>query len=80
MIDFRIYPDDDAKKLTIVEKWQRVRDLRNHLLFMTDYRMIDDYPGVIAKKVDWRKYRQALRDIPQVFKSPDDVIFPEPPE
>jgi hypothetical protein len=62
------------------EKWGQIRDWRNHLLAMTDYRMIDDYPGTTTKKADWKKYRQALRDIPQVFKSPDDVVFPPPPE
>jgi hypothetical protein len=70
-------PDPIPEKI----KWQLVRDFRNHLLFTTDYRMIDDYPGATTvKKVDWRKYRQALRDIPQVYKSPDDVVFPDPPE
>jgi hypothetical protein len=66
--------------ITDAEKWQSIRDWRNHLLLMTDYSQIDDYPGAPAQKKDWKKYRQALRDIPQVYKSPDDVVFPEPPE
>jgi hypothetical protein len=80
MIDFRVYPDDDVSKLTNAEKWTIIRARRNNLLSACDYTALSDYPITTTKKADWKKYRQALRDIPQVFKSPDDVVFPPPPE
>jgi Phage tail assembly chaperone protein len=31
------------------------------------------------EKLAWSAYRQALRDIPQDFDNPEDVVFPEVP-
>ncbi len=50
-------------------KWERIRNRRNELLRDTDFAMLPDAPP----------YTQALRDLPQTFANPDDVVFPEKP-
>ena len=64
------------------ETWQRIRSRRAGLfraqidsLNPLRWEAMDE-----AQKQAWRAYRQALRDIPQVFSDPEDVIWPVPPE
>jgi len=35
--------------------------------------------GLAWDRVRWAEYRQQLRDIPQDFASPDDVVWPAAP-
>jgi hypothetical protein len=75
---------DDEGKLQLVDRpvvivlptWNFIRRERNHLLASTDYTQVADWPG---DKVMWATYRQALRDIPQSYDSPEDVIWPSIP-
>lgn len=60
-----------------VTTWAAVRARRNSLLRRSDYTQLADYPG---NKEDWTNYRQALRDIPQVYSNPQEVIWPEQPK
>ena len=57
-------------------KWAEVRRERDRLLDASDWTQAPDAP-VDAQA--WADYRQALRDIPQDFASPDDVVWPEQP-
>tara|TARA_Y100000593_G_scaffold988_1_gene1892 strand:- start:245 stop:463 length:219 start_codon:yes stop_codon:yes gene_type:complete len=41
-----------------------LRAKRNDRLRETDSYMIQDWPIDDAKKTEWKKYRQALRDLP----------------
>jgi len=59
--------------------WDDVRALRDWLLAACDWSQIGDVPLETVKRDDWRAYRQALRDIPQVFASPQEVQWPEKP-
>jgi hypothetical protein len=38
-----------------------------------------DVPLTLEEKQAWADYRQALRNIPQDFATPDEVVFPEMP-
>jgi len=62
------------------EAWRKIRKERNQLLKDSDYIMVSDAPITTEKKEEWEAYRQALRDIPQDYDSPDEVVYPDKPE
>ena len=74
---YRLQPRGDATLETIQSrKWRAVRSKRDELLSSTDWTMLAD------TKVNsdiWAEYRQKLRDLPQTFDNPEDVVFPEQP-
>lgn len=57
--------------------WDNLRAYRNILLKESDYTQLPDFPE--AKKAEWATYRQALRDIPQTYATPEEVIWPTKP-
>jgi hypothetical protein len=59
--------------------WAEIRERRNALLAATDWAVIPDSSGTNANRLAWAAYRQALKDIPQTFASPDLVVWPTPP-
>mgnify|MGYP003133204913 CR=1 FL=1 len=62
-----------------VALWGDVRKERNTKLRSSDPAMLSDYPISEADKTAMADYRATLRDIPQAFDSPTDVIFPTSP-
>ena len=69
----------------IVDPFHYLRKERNRLLQETDWRMVEDYP--MTNKLDWKTYRQALRDLPATTEPQLDdngnlvnVTWPEVPE
>ena len=56
--------------------WDAVRAERDRLLFASDWTQVADAP---VDQQAWAVYRQTLRDIPQDFASPDDVVWPDAP-
>ena len=42
--------------------------------------ILADAPVDETQKQEWTTYRQALRDIPQDYDSPDEVVYPDKPE
>ena len=61
------------------EKWQRIKDQRTIILLETDWTQLLDCPLEAEKIEEFKTYRQTLRDIPQDFENPDDVVWPEKP-
>ena len=61
---------------TQVVTWQLIRNSRNRLLKQSDYTQMPDWPG---DKQAWAEYRQALRDLPQMYENPSDVNWPTAP-
>ena len=59
----------------ISAKWVDIRQQRNKLLSETDWWGVSDRVMTDAEKT----YRQELRDLPNNFSSPADVIFPTKP-
>lgn len=57
-------------------EWDAVRAERDSLLAGSDWTQVADAP---VNKQAWAEYRQQLRDIPQNFDSPDDVVWPAAP-
>lgn len=60
-------------------KWASIRTRRNQLISDSDVTQLADYPISDEEKTRWAEYRQALRDIPNVYDNPDDVVWPEKP-
>lgn len=72
---------DENKKLSTRDRiepitWKSIRSSRNRLLAQSDYTQMPDWPG---DRAAWSAYRQQLRDIPQTFTNPADVIWPTTP-
>jgi hypothetical protein len=57
--------------------WEEVRSKRSILLKDSDWTDLPNTP--LTTKEAWLSYRQALRDIPTTFKTPEEVIWPEAP-
>lgn len=80
--ELRTIPQEIRDNRSRQEKWQRIRQRRAGLfraqidsLNPIRWEALDE-----AQKQAWRSYRQALRDLPQTFSNPEDVIWPTPPE
>jgi hypothetical protein len=62
-------------------KWQKIRNLRNSALQISDVYVLTDrwekYDQ--ATKDLWSNYRQSLRDLPINFIKPEDVVWPIKP-
>ena len=61
-------------------KWAEIRVERNRRLSLCDWTGAADTKLTGQDKQDWWDYRQALRDLPQTYATPDEVIWPDPPE
>jgi hypothetical protein len=55
--------------------WADIRSKRDGLLAATDWWAVSDR----AMSASETAYRQALRDVPQTFASPADVVWPTKP-
>ncbi len=80
----KVLKTDSKNKLSLVDytapvvvlTWDQVRYKRDNLLFASDYTQIGDWVG---NKDPWIDYRQKLRDVPQDYQDPNDVIWPITP-
>lgn len=59
--------------------WDDIRAERDALLAGSDWTQVADAPLTATEKQAWVEYRQALRDVPQDFGTPDDVVWPAAP-
>lgn len=59
-----------------IETWKRIRITRNELLQQSDFYLMIDYPINEICRQEIMIYRQKLRDIPQNYQSPFEVIWP----
>jgi hypothetical protein len=72
---------DKEIQSTIEAKWHSVRIKRNNLLKESDIEILPDKWETMDSdiKAAWSLYRGQLRDIPQTFSNPDEVIWPIKP-
>jgi hypothetical protein len=59
--------------------WELVRSHRNKLLADSDWTQLADAPLSPEQKQAWAAYRQALRDLPSVFATVEEVVWPTAP-
>ncbi len=71
--------EEQASQLRNDMKWSEIRKERDALIAETDWTQTGDTPISTEKKAEFAAYRQLLRDIPQTYSNPDDVIWPEKP-
>lgn len=62
-----------------IRKWEDIRAERDSLLAACDWTQLRDCRLSEEKIEEWTEYRQALRDLPQTYDTPDELIFPQPP-
>jgi len=60
-------------------RWQIVREVRDALLSASDWTQVTDCPLSYGQREMWRIYRQALRDLPSAYPTPESVIWPVEP-
>ncbi len=58
--------------------WEQIRAQRDSFLAASDWTDLSNSP--VKNKEAWLTYRQALRDLPQNFEDPSEVIWPELPK
>lgn len=61
--------------------WEPIRVQREKLLLESDLYVLPDRWSLMTSEdqTAWAEYRQALRDLPQSYEDPDDVIWPISP-
>jgi len=59
------------------QTWDDIRRERDGLLAASDWTQVSDAP---VDSAAWAAYRQTLRDIPQTYATPDEVVWPETPQ
>lgn len=67
---------ETAKKIEFEELANEIRNKRDELLAKTDWTQMQDSPLSEEKIEKYKKYRQALRDIPEQKEFPFNVVFP----
>jgi hypothetical protein len=60
------------------DAWDSVRSKRNYDLIACDWTQLEDAPFTEEKKLEWKTYRQALRDI-TLQTDPFNIIWPSQP-
>jgi hypothetical protein len=71
-------PDPYAKPPEIIT-WERIKMERNSYLRESDWTDLPNAPLSSSVKQNWLNYRQALRDVPQNFSTPESVVWPTKP-
>lgn len=61
----------NGEMLTIIQHRNSLFKAADNLVNIAEDNGIDTNP--------FRQYRQALRDIPQTYKNPEDVVWPQKP-
>jgi hypothetical protein len=69
---------DAANTQAVTDEWRDMRDERNYKLEKSDWTQLADSPLTDAEKLNWRTYRQALRDI-TTQTDPDNITWPQEP-
>ena len=66
---------EEMRQAALVGNWKRVRKERSKLLAETDWMANSD----VTMSEEMTAYRQALRDLPQTYTEPTDVVWPTNP-
>lgn len=83
-LDWTYLPDENTflpPPRNILAEWLQVRTIRNSLLAESDLYLMPDRWATYTQDEQnaWAVYRKALRDIPQTFIDPKEVVWPNKP-
>jgi len=69
------------KPFTFVQALRELRTSRNTFLYESDWTQLPDTGLTADKLLEWREYRQALRDLPALVATAGwgNVTWPQPP-
>ncbi|MEC6795444.1 tail fiber assembly protein [Photobacterium sp. S4TG1] len=70
---------EQADILKKQNQWLETRRTRDQLMIKTDWTQANDAPLTSEKKAEFTAYRQVLRDIPQTYDNPDNIVWPTKP-
>jgi hypothetical protein len=59
--------------------WEQIRAKRDGLLKDSDWSVLADATPKPSQEA-WLNYRKELRDLPQTFATPEEVVWPNKPE
>ena len=62
--------------IPVEQGWLAIRAKRDSLIRESDWTMT---PGATVDQAQWTAYRQVLRDLPQTYENPEDVVWPTVP-
>ena len=81
MIKVAFYGDINSQEYEtfLIHYWEMVREKRDELIKDTYFTQMSDAPFTDETKRAFAAYRKALRDLPQNFSNPNDVVWPEKP-
>ena len=60
-------------------QWAEIRMIRSRLLRESDYTQFPDSPLTSESKAAFAEYRKILRDIPDTYSDPLEVVWPLKP-
>lgn len=73
-------PDEIAElEAQRVPTWDQIREERDRLISASDWTVLPDAPLTVAEIDAWKAYRQALRDLPQTYATPAELVWPSAP-
>jgi hypothetical protein len=58
--------------------WDEIRATRDEKLTASDWTQLKDVPEDLSNQ--YASYRQELRDLPQIFTDPNEVVWPVAPD
>ncbi|MGF1859885.1 phage tail assembly chaperone [Photobacterium profundum] len=62
----------------VAEDWVENIEKRDRLMVEADH-LVNTAMDLGVDVAPFRQYRQALRDIPQTYSNPEDVVWPQKP-
>lgn len=62
----------------VAEEWVEHIEKRDRLMVVADH-LVNSAMDSGTDVTPFREYRQALRDIPQTYTNPEDVVWPQKP-
>lgn len=71
--------EEEPRVPSVDDKWSAIRRVRNDFLSETEWTQRPDAALTLEEKILWQDYCQALRDIPQTYATPEEVVWPEKP-
>ncbi len=72
-------PENIPAELLTQMQWFSIRQKRDQLICDTDFTQLVDSPLPQELIDEFKIYRETLRNIPQSYAHPDDVVWPEKP-
>lgn len=67
----------EPRKLVLT--WKQIERQQRDLLAASDFRMLPDYPATEEQRAAWVAYRHELRQVNNIYKKPEDVVWPTQP-